>query len=323
MALHPLQGLALCAGVAMLDEGLRAGLEYLGLDYRTVAYVEREAPAAAQLVALMEAGAIHQAPIWSDLTTFDARPWRGKLDCITAGFPCQPHSVAGKRAGLEDARWIWPDITRIVREAEPSFCGFENVPGLVSTGGLEHVLFDLASLGFDVECGSMQASSVGAAHQREREFILAYRRGTRLANARRLCDHALKQISISGSRKSACAGEVGPSVGFTHSQRSQGRRECRDPQRRQEPSGYAGLASGALFAPPQMTINGPTLSQDGRTSRPRLNPAFACWLMGWPWWWTNPAPISFAPSEMALYRSRLQQHLCNLLGEPALSEVAA
>jgi DNA (cytosine-5)-methyltransferase 1 len=175
MALHPLHGLALCAGVGMLDEGLRAGLEYLGIGYRTAAYVEREAPAAAQLVALMEQGAIDQAPIWSDLVTFDARSWRGKLDCLTAGFPCQPHSVAGKRAGLEDERWIWPDITRIICEAEPWLCWFENVRGLVSTGGLEHVLFDLARLGFDVEWQIVSAGEVGAAHQRERCFILAYR----------------------------------------------------------------------------------------------------------------------------------------------------
>jgi hypothetical protein len=71
------------------------------------------------------------------------------------------------------------------------------------------------------------------------------------------------------------------------------------------------------------------VSVSGGTTRPdllkrkRLNPAFACWLMGWPWWWTNPALTSFARSEMALYRCRLQQHLCYLLGEPELSEVAA
>lgn len=159
----------------MLDEGLRAGLEFFGIPYRTACYVERETFAAAQLVKLMEAQCVDEAPIWDDLTTFDARSWRGKLDCITAGFPCQPHSVAGKREGLEDERWIWPDITRIIRESEPSLVWLENVPGLVSTGGLEQVLFDLARLGFNAEWGVLAASEVGASHQRERIFILAYR----------------------------------------------------------------------------------------------------------------------------------------------------
>jgi DNA (cytosine-5)-methyltransferase 1 len=177
MALHPIHGIALCAGVGMLDEGLRAGLEYLGLEYRPAAYVEREAPAASQLVALMEAGALHPAPIYSDLCTFDGRPWRGKVDCVSSGFPCQPHSVAGKREGLEDERWIWPDIARIICEVEPRIVWLENVRGLVSTGGLEHVLFDLARLGFDAEWQIVSAAEVGASHQRERVFILAWRVG--------------------------------------------------------------------------------------------------------------------------------------------------
>lgn len=66
--------------------------------------------------------------------------------------------------------------------------------------------------------------------------------------------------------------------------------------------------------PAQPTTDGATSSPNTRNSRQRLNPAFACWLMGWPWWWTNPEPISFARSEMASYRFRLQLHLSSLLG---------
>jgi hypothetical protein len=80
----------------------------------------------------------------------------------------------------------------------------------------------------------------------------------------------------------------------------------------------------ASFSPPaQLTADGPTSSCPGQTLRQRLNPAFACWLMGWPAWWTNPGLTSCVQSEMALYRSRLQQHLSSLLGEPASHEVAA
>lgn len=163
----------LCAGVGMLGEGLRAGLAHLGIAGRVACYVEREAAASAQLVTLMEAEVLDQAPIWSDLTTFDGKPWRGKVDCIAGGFPCQPWSAAGKKEGTADARWIWPDIARIICEVEPSFCWFENVPGLVQGGGLEHVLFDLARLGFDAECCAVSAASVGASHERNRVFILA------------------------------------------------------------------------------------------------------------------------------------------------------
>lgn len=65
---------------------------------------------------------------------------------------------------------------------------------------------------------------------------------------------------------------------------------------------------------------GPESSPTAPTSRRRLNPAFGCWLMGWPCWWTNPAITSCARSEMELYRSRLQSQLSSLLGEPGSSQ---
>lgn len=172
MALHTI---ALCAGVGMLDEGLRAGCEFLGIDSKTVCYVEREAFAAATLVKHMEAGAVDAAPIWSDLVTFDGAAWRGRVDCITAGFPCQPHSVAGKRKGTDDERWLWQEIARIIRDVSPRFVFLENVRGLLSSGGFTPVITALVTLGFDVEWGVLAASKVGASHQRERIFILAYR----------------------------------------------------------------------------------------------------------------------------------------------------
>jgi DNA (cytosine-5)-methyltransferase 1 len=164
----------------MLDEGLRTGFEYFGIGYRTVAYVEREAYAAASLVARMEDGALDQAPVWSDLTTFDSAAWRGKLDCVTAGFPCQPHSVAGKRKGLDDDRWIWPNIVDIIRASGAWLIWLENVTGLVSTGGLAACLEDLSALGFNAEWGVLSAGEVGASHRRERLFILAHRHSERI-----------------------------------------------------------------------------------------------------------------------------------------------
>jgi DNA (cytosine-5)-methyltransferase 1 len=164
----------------MLGEGLRAGLGYLGRSARAVGYVERDTYAASVLVARMEEASLDRAPIWDDIATFDGRPWRGQVDCFTAGFPCQPWSAAGKQKGKSDERWIWGDVERVIREIDPPIVFLENVRGLVSGGGLESVLTSLSDLGFDAEWDCVRASNVGAAHRRERVFILAY---TKLARS--------------------------------------------------------------------------------------------------------------------------------------------
>jgi len=186
----------------MLDEGVAAALGYLGLRYRTVGYVERDAYAAACLLARMEEQALEPAPVWAgNLEDVRWERWSGAVDCIVSGFPCQPWSAAGKQRGISDERWIWPAIVECIRAVGPSLVFFENVRGLVSGGGLEAVLGDLAS------------------------------------------------------------------------------------------------------------------SANPHGVRRRLNPAFVCWLMGWPWWWTRAAPISCAAQEMAWWRFRLLQCLSSLCGE--------
>lgn len=169
MALPALRVLELCAGVGALGLGIARALPA-----RTVSYVEREAFAASRLVAGMEAGRLDSAPVWDDLLAFDGGAWRGAVDLVAAGFPCQPWSAAGKRAGTGDERWIWDRIAGLIRDVGPSVVVLENVPGL-ALGGLEHVLGSLASLGFDAEWGVFAASEAGAPHRRERLFLLAWR----------------------------------------------------------------------------------------------------------------------------------------------------
>lgn len=162
-----LRTLDLCSGIG----GLGAGVS-LVLPLRCACYVEREAFPAANLVAAMEAGLLDQAPVWNDLRTFDAQRWRGGLDLLLAGFPCQPHSIAGRKKGEADDRWLWPDVRRIIDETGVPLVFLENVRNLLHSGG-EAVVGDLSEMGFRIEAGIYSAREVGAPHIRERLFILA------------------------------------------------------------------------------------------------------------------------------------------------------
>jgi DNA (cytosine-5)-methyltransferase 1 len=163
--------LALCAGIGGLEMGVCRAV-----GGRVVGYVERDAYAAAVLLARMEDSSLEPAPIWcGNLEELDASPFQG-VDIITAGFPCQPFSVAGKRNGLQDERWLWPAVARILRDVGPRLVFLENVPGLVRHG-LSAILGDLAALGYDAEWDLFRASDVGAPHRRARWFLLAHRDG--------------------------------------------------------------------------------------------------------------------------------------------------
>ena len=166
---RPFTVLSLCAGVGGLDLGVRLAEPTA----RTVCFVEIEAYACAVLAARMAENVLDSAPVWTNLRTFDGKPWRGAVDCITAGYPCQPFSVAGKQRGAEDPRHLWPDVFRVVREIRPAFCFFENVGGHLRLG-FEQVHDDLRTVGYRVKAGLFTAQEVGAPHKRERLFILAY-----------------------------------------------------------------------------------------------------------------------------------------------------
>ena len=143
---------------------------------RAICYVEREASSIAVLADHMQTGQLDDAPIFADSGTFDGKPWRGKVDWLIGGFPCQPASVAGRRSGQDDERWLFPHIRRIMSETHPQGVFLENVRGLLSVNngdGFEEILRDLASLGYNVEWGVLKASDVGASHRRERVFIYA------------------------------------------------------------------------------------------------------------------------------------------------------
>ncbi len=184
---HALFGLSLCSGAGGIDLGLTIACP----GYRTVGHVERETYAAAILVARMEEKALDPAPVWDDVASFDGRPWRDALDIVTAGYPCQPFSVAGKRQGADDPRHLWPHVARIVGEVEPPFVFLENVANHLRLGFPE-VAGGLVGMGYKLAAGLFTAAEVGAPHKRERLFILAIREGDELADPARLLWDPLK-----------------------------------------------------------------------------------------------------------------------------------
>lgn len=156
-----------------------AGLGLIGthalLGWRTVAAVEIEEYPLAVLLQRQLDGILPRFPIWDDVRTFDGKPWRGRVDVITGGFPCQDISAAGKGAGITGERsGLWSEFFRIIGEVRPRFVLVENSPLLVSRG-LDTVLSDLATLGFDADYGIVGAHHVGAPHKRDRIWILGER----------------------------------------------------------------------------------------------------------------------------------------------------
>ncbi len=160
-------GLSLCSGAGGLDLGLTIAIP----GYRAVGHVERETFAAATLVARMEDASLDRAPVWDDVATFDGRPWRGAVDIVTAGYPCQPFSVAGKRRGADDPRHLWPHVARIIGEVEPPFVFLENVAHHLRLGFPE-VADGLVGMGYRLAAGLFTMAEVGGPHKREHLFIL-------------------------------------------------------------------------------------------------------------------------------------------------------
>jgi DNA (cytosine-5)-methyltransferase 1 len=143
------------------------------LGWRTVCAVEWEPYAASVLLARQNDGILPPFPIWDDVQTFDGKPWAGRIDVVSGGFPCQDISVAGRGAGIKGTRsGMWGHMARIIGEVEPRYVYVENSPMLTSRG-LGTVLGDLASLGFDARWGVVSAADVGAPHQRDRIWIVA------------------------------------------------------------------------------------------------------------------------------------------------------
>lgn len=144
------------------------------LGWRTVCAVEKDAYCAETLLRRQEDGSLAPFPIWDDLETFDGRPWRGAVDIVSGGFPCQDISIAGRGAGIYGKRsGLWGQMARIIGEVRPRYAWVENTPPIIQRG-LAVVLGDLADMGYAAKWCPVSAENVGASHKRDRIWILAY-----------------------------------------------------------------------------------------------------------------------------------------------------
>jgi len=171
------------------------------LGFRTICAVEWDAYSASVLCVRQNDGLLPTFPIWDDVQTFDGHPWSGIVDVVSGGFPCQDISAAGKGAGLDGERsGLWREMFRIICEVGPRFVFVENSPNLTSRG-LGTVLGDLASVGFNARWGVLGAGDIGAKHQRDRIWIMAYANDTdRRRECRRL--RSIPKCNIEGDAHS-------------------------------------------------------------------------------------------------------------------------
>jgi len=221
----PLRELHLFAGAG---GGILGGML---LGHTPVCAVELDAYCRKVLEARQRDGWLPEFPIYEDVRQFDGKAWRGKVDVVAGGFPCQPWSQAGKRKGADDPRHLWPEMARIVEEVRPRYVFAENV----QLAAFEEPWRDLRGLGYRVPPAlCVAAADVGAPHLRKRWWLLAYAEGQperpglqpnqqAEVGRRRPSDgggaHAANTDADSGRRQERAQRDLEPSAGQSAPQR--------------------------------------------------------------------------------------------------------
>ena len=154
--------LALFTGVG----GGLLGTHFLGLT--PVCAVERDEHRRFVLAQRQNDGHLPRFPIWDDVCTFEGSRWRGTVDLVSGGFPCQAFSTAAR--GRNTAADLWPEMARVVREVQPAYVFAENV----TRSAIERAAGDCAAMGYKAEMLTLGAADLGADHVRERHWLLAY-----------------------------------------------------------------------------------------------------------------------------------------------------
>jgi len=226
------------------------------LGWRTVCAVEWESYPASVLLARQNDGILPPFPIWDDVQTFDGNPWRGIVDVVSGGFPCQDISAAGKGAGIDGERsGMWKEMARVICEVRPKFVFVENSP-MLTHRGIDRVLADLANMGFDAEWGVLGASDIGAKHHRKRIWIVARQREVfPYSNDRQ----------FGGQQPQESNAETGGNMANTNNSNRGG------------DAGGSGAQKNAV--------------KNGTYIPSLINPNLYEWLMAWPQDWTDLKPL--------------------------------
>ncbi len=285
------------------------------LGFKAVCYIEREPYCVEILKARIRDGLLDDAPIWDEASTFDGRPWRGCVDIVTAGFPCQPFSVAGKRQAELDERNGWPDAIRIIREVQPRWCFWKTSQDCFTfTDQISTELYEMDEFGSLSELSSSSLPTLG-------EFLQTWPRAGLMSGGkcyrlekweRRTGDigcglwPTATQADANGHAQVAWSKTPGQTGGTTLAGAVLWGTPCSHPRTftpRQVDHGVQLANQVAMFPTP--------LKRDARTFKGNvpppghqgsdnlgqhiggtLNPDWTEWLMNWPVGWTSLEPLT-------------------------------
>lgn len=141
-------------------------------------------------------------PIHEDIKELDGEQYRGTVDVVCGGFPCQPFSRAGKQRGSDDDRHLWPEMLRIIREVQPAWIIGENVAGIINME-LDTVLSDLEALGYACQTLVIPACAVDAWHRRDRVWILAHSHSHSQSTSAKYAEASRMQESLANANANA------------------------------------------------------------------------------------------------------------------------
>lgn len=260
-------GLDICTGSGIGSWALRKIIP----GYQTLCYIEKDSYRQALLLSRIADGLICDAPLWDDLTTFNATTLSGMVDILAAGIQCQPYSHAGNRLGARDDRNLWPATRRVIRDCRPRYVMLENVPAILTFEYFGTILRQLANLGYLFEWDIVSAAEMGATQIRNRLWLLAYRSGERwtdVADADGLGESSgIEQTGRQARADSRGRGKRG-AVANTEEQpkRSRLRSSGKRAQRRTR-SGNEGKSLADAGCSRRRKVSGRTSRYEGETAR--------------------------------------------------------